>query len=236
MAIEKIRGCGYRKVGAIYIVGTGISLPCDRLPYNLTVCPVCGQGIKFSMGFTWLQPDRYFQGKHTDCKDQFPDVCPLCNPKLMGEKAGLLWVGGAFYTPKSFVEEAERMGVSKRIGYIPRDLKLGETWVLLAHKKAGIEKVPVENNKRQTEIVKYKTKKCPAIFYAFKPQRVEMLVWESELTDEKKEELEKRGITPIPVPDNDPDHNPKRTIYKDLKLEKERKKGKQERLQTKRVE
>ena len=105
MAIEKIRYCGFRKVGALYLVGTGITLPCDRLPFNLLVCPVCGQGIKFSMGWTTIYPVEFLRGKHEDCKDVYADGCPVCNPKIMGEKAGLLWVGGAFYTPKSFIQK-----------------------------------------------------------------------------------------------------------------------------------
>jgi len=44
------------------------------------------------------------------------------------------------------------------------------------------------------------------IFCAFIPKRVEKLVWESELTDEKREQLEKRGITPVSIPDGDMDN------------------------------
>ena len=68
------------------------------------------------------------------------------------------------------------------------------------------------------------TEPCSAIFYAFRPQRVEMLIWESEATSENLEKLKKRGITPIVVPDGDPDHDPKRNIWTDLKLEKEKQK------------
>jgi len=51
---EEKRGCGYRKVGAMYLCGMGIPVECDRLPYELTVCRVCGAGVKQSRGFTWL--------------------------------------------------------------------------------------------------------------------------------------------------------------------------------------
>jgi hypothetical protein len=54
-----------------------------------------------------------------------------------GLRAGLLWIGAAFYpTPEAFMEEAQRMGVSRRISAVPRDFKVGETWVALAHPKA----------------------------------------------------------------------------------------------------
>ena len=35
MAIEAPRGCGYRKVGGLYMCGGGIPIHCDRLPYEL---------------------------------------------------------------------------------------------------------------------------------------------------------------------------------------------------------
>jgi len=44
------------------------------------------------------------------------------------------------------------------------------------------------------------------IFCAFRPQRIEKLIRESDATPEELKKLEKRGITPIKVPDNDPDH------------------------------
>ena len=86
------------------------------------------------------------------------------------------------------------MGLSKRIPAMPNHLTLGETWVYLVHKAAMIEMV---TDKPQM-----------AIFAAFVPQRVEMPVWESQLTEEKREDLAKRGITPVAIPDGDPDHTP----------------------------
>ena len=64
MAIEQKRGCGYRKVGGLYMVGGGIGVPCDRLPYELTVCPCCSQGVKQSRGWTWIDVAKFFQGMH----------------------------------------------------------------------------------------------------------------------------------------------------------------------------
>lgn len=61
MAIEARRGCGYRKVGGIYLVGGGIGVPCDRLPYPLTVCPCCSQGVKQGRGWTWVTVGKLFQ-------------------------------------------------------------------------------------------------------------------------------------------------------------------------------
>ncbi len=193
MAIEPKRGCGYRKVGGLYLCGSGIQVECDRLPFPIEYCPTCGAGIKFTRGFTWIDWDE-FVGYHEDCKDEY-SMCYMCAPNIHPQPYGLLWVGESFYSPESFIKEAIEMGVSKRIPFIPKELKLGETVVLLAHKKA----ITTPSFEGVGEI--------PGVFYAFKPQAIEMLVYEAELTDEKEEKLEKRGITPISVPDNDLDHS-----------------------------
>jgi len=193
MAIEQMRSCGYRQVGGLYICGGGKPRHCDRLPYPLNLCPVCGSGIKFTRGWTWLDWHQY-AGEHEHCA--CTPHCPICRPQyymLAGEKRygkyGLLWVGGATYTPESFSREAEVMGVSRRIPAIPRGLKLGKTVVLLAHKDTLVDGEP-------------------GIFEAFVPTSLEYLIWESEATKEKIAELRKRHITPIVIPDGDEDHDP----------------------------
>jgi len=195
MAIEPKRGCGYRRVGGLYLCGSGITVSCDRLPFPIEYCPVCGAGIHFSQAFQWIDAFRMF-GIHEGCQDKHNN-CYMCQP-VSNPKYGLMWVGESFYTPRSFIKEALEMGVSKRIPFIPKELKLGETIVLLAHKKAIQEEI-FDMRKEDYE---YK----PAIFYAFKPTTIEMPIWKSELNDEKEKELVKRGITPIPIPDGDIDH------------------------------
>jgi len=37
MAVEAKRGCGYRKVGGLYIVSGGQGISCHRLPMNIHV-------------------------------------------------------------------------------------------------------------------------------------------------------------------------------------------------------
>lgn len=78
MAVESKRGCGYRKVGGMYLVGGVISAPCDRLPYPLNVCPVCNQGIKVGRAFTEKIPYDLF-GIHKNCQDSIIP-CPMCHP------------------------------------------------------------------------------------------------------------------------------------------------------------
>lgn len=200
MAIEEKRGCGYRKVGGLYLVGEGLAAPCDRLPFELSVCPCCGNGIKFTRGFTWIRADL-FAPDHQPCK--CPYVCPICNPIRDGKgyvKYGLLWVGEAFYSPEGFIREAQRRGISKRISALPHGFKVGATWVMLAHKKA-ITKTAAEGSTALFQEV-------PGIFYAFCPLRVEKIITESMEKDGEGAKLRERGITPVVVPDDDPDHNP----------------------------
>ncbi len=213
MAVEQIRGCGFRKVGGMYLCGEFISLPCDRMPFPLTVCPVCGQGIKVSRGFTQINPYRLW-GIHQDCKD-YIRPCFLCDPQ--DEPAYIMLVGEKYYTPVSFLDEATRMGISKRIPFIPKDLELGTTVIYLAHPKACEVKVAAAvqqamsilegSESQQPKLVETdRVEKKLGIFCAFIPKRVEKLIWESDATPEELEKLERRGISAVIIPDGDADH------------------------------
>lgn len=207
--IEKRRGCGYRKVGACYLCSDGIWVSCDRLPLKVGHCPVCGAGIHFTRSFTEINPLRLF-GIHQPCSDRLRP-CHICDPK--DAPAFIMTVGAKYYTPMSFLEEAAEMGVSKKIPFIPKKLELGRTVVYLAHPKAVEVRGPlavqqamsvvenIDNPQLRLLEAEHKPTYEMGIFCAFVPTRVEKLVWESELTDEKREELERRGVTPIPVPD-----------------------------------
>ena len=227
MAQEAKRGCGYRVVGALYLVGEYIPVDCDRLPYPLGACPVCGAGIKVGRGFTKINPLHLF-GIHRGCIDQHH--CRVCAPA--DQVAFIMRVGEKPYpTPQDFIKEGISLGVSKRISCIPRDLEVGKTAVYLSHKLA----CPVEEASESVavaqamDIVKnmipiscivVEDKHHPqprlieeprvtyrfGIFCAFIPQRVELLVWEHDATPEKLAELGKRGITPVIIKDGDLDH------------------------------
>ena len=218
MAVEAKRGCGYRKVGGLYMVGGGIGIPCDRLPFELTVCSCCGQGIKQARGWTWIDVAKFFQGHHSQLgtAQEFlacgcSKACPLCkNPESMG-RAGLLWIGEKFYkTPDQFVKEGVELGFSRRIKAVPQGFKIGETYVMLAHSKAVSER-DIQSEK---DPLVYK----PGIFYAWLPQKLEKIMLESARGTEEIEALEKRNITPVFVPDNDKDHQG--NVHDDLDREK----------------
>lgn len=228
--IEPVRGCGSRVVGGMYLVSDGPGYVCPKMPYNLEVCPTCGGGIHFARGWSWIDPKALTGGKTleycTVCGNR--DRCPFEN-----RKEGLMWVGQTFYTPESFQLEAFTLGVSKRIANVPRDFILGTTWVFLAHKKAGrkwlCEKLRKGSCKLSGEKCQGTDTGCPnyvaelrevpALFYAFCPSRIELIVTESQMaafTDDQRKDFEKRHITLVPVPDDDPDHNPKGKGPKDL--------------------
>ena len=204
--IEQSRGCGMRKMGAMYLEGTGLTVGCDRLPFNIEKCPICDQGINFTRGFTWIHWYKY-AGTHENCKDQH--VCPICHPedtrevitedkdgkqnaKLVPVKYGLMWVGKKYYTPDSFTSEAMRMGISKRIATLPYNIEMGKTWILLAHQNAG-ERPSVDPDTDEPIF-----ENCSAVFYAFRPTRVVKIINSKEARDEKLvANLVKRGITPL---------------------------------------
>jgi len=215
MAIEQVRGCGYRKIGALYLCGEyTFHETCDRMPFPLTVCPVCGQGLKVGRGFTKVNPLRLW-GIHQDCKD-YVRPCFLCDPE--DQPAYIMMVGaGNYKTPQEFVREAISQGISKRIPFIPKELELGKTVVYLAHPKACEVKEPALLQEAMAIVEQAQTnqpklleaervQKAPGIFCAFIPKKVEMLVWGRKAIPEVLERLENRGISPVIVPDGDKDH------------------------------
>ena len=205
MAVEAIRGCGYRIVGGTYLVcpPNMFHIGCDRLPYALRPCPTCGEGVHLTRSLRRIDPVHMFpkheiSDKYTEvagirvmvekaCVEGYP-WCPLCHPKdPIGFTMG---VGETFYTPRSFVDEARLIGVSKRIPVVPRNFEVGKTWIYLLHQNAcGTKK--------------------PGIFSAFRPMAVEQLFWESQKSDKLIAELKKKHIDPVWIPDGDTDHAPK---------------------------
>lgn len=224
MAVETIRGCEFRKVGGLYLEGEYISVPCDRLPLALEICPVCGGGIKVGRGFTKINPLRLW-GNHQPCSDAIRP-CHVCDPP--DAPAFIMLVGEGYYkTPEDFAQEARLLGISKRIPFVPKDLIIGHTIVYLAHHKAATRRTVPElvhavpnasagwgedppPTPEPRLIDAEKVEKVTGIFSAFIPQRIVQIVKESDLQgpagDKLREDLAKRGITPVPVPDDDQDH------------------------------
>lgn len=205
MAVEAKRGCGYRKIGGIYLVGGGLAAPCDRLPLPIIPCPTCGAEPRFSRNIAKIDPYNLW-GNHSPCAEGVSCfVCwPIQSISGIASLAGcwLMWVGSE-YSPESFVAEARELGVSKRIPQIPKGLKVGEDWVYLAYLHLippnGQARIPMEGDSRRGW--------GPGVFYAFRPQRIEKIVTVSMAKDEEAMgKLEEQGVTPVVVPDDDPDH------------------------------
>jgi len=221
---EKKRGCGYRQGGGIYLVSGALGETCWKLPLEMTVCPCCSQGIKPARAFTWVDhkivsavecpgdPGTQVMPGSTPnnikVREFGPDYskghgCKSCHG-LCGfpERLGLIWIGGKYYpTPEAFSAEAVRMGVSRRIPAVPKDFVVGETVILLGHRKCQF-KVDLDKVKSpegydvKVEAEGYEDR--PGIFRTFIPEKIEYCVKGDE-TEEELEALEKRGFTLVKI-------------------------------------
>lgn len=190
--IEDVRGCGYRKSGksgvGLYLMGKGDFESCERLPFPLTVCPCCGGGIGFFRGFKWIIPEQLFnplnspicRPQHSTDHNHNHNLCVMCNPIRVGERAGLMWIGEAFYTPEQFKHEARAVGISKKVASIPRGFKLGKDIIYLAHRKAVIN---FDNSDDPISA---------GIFMSFCPRRVDIVIDDSNNVPERAVSLKEK--------------------------------------------
>ncbi len=215
---EPERGCGLRKPGGLYLMAGAPSATCGRLPFELSVCDACGEGIKPARGWKWINPRKLMEGKRCDL-DMHQEAahpimssviasvigpCGTCVNAVPPERAGLLWIGVGFYpTPEDFLSEAGRQGVSRRIPHVPTDFVVGETWVYFAHQRAiprpcACEKGWTESADGERELCELcdgeGTLHTPAIIGTFRPDRVEYVVKGDE-SEEELDRLEKRGLS-----------------------------------------
>ena len=196
---EPKRGCGFRKAGGLYMISEGLSTPCERLPFPLVVCPVCHGGIKPTRGFTWIDARTITEEIRKDrpCASPTCAYCPINDPP---DRAGLIWIGGSHYnTPADFLSEAVDQGVCRKIGAVPRDFEIGETWVFLAHRKAISNAqeivsypIPADGPCTGEEEIEF----TPGIIRAFRPSRIEYAVKGTETTEEL-DRMESRGLSPV---------------------------------------
>jgi hypothetical protein len=220
IAYEQKRGCGYRQVGKLYLVGEGIAWVCPSLPLIFKPCDCCGYEPPQYRDFQWLGKAYVKHIREPTGKACHPE-CPICYPSQNPqERYGLMWVGKKFYDPIEFIEESEDQGVSKAIKQIPKGLVLGKTWVLLAHPQAVVDREDPEFQESYVHWLSRGVEKIPpdpepqppthpGVFFAFIPQRVEMPIYESEATPERLRELEAKGITPVIILDDGTAHGPK---------------------------
>jgi hypothetical protein len=193
---DKVRGCGYRKEGGLYLISGGESVHCGAFPIELKRCPCCDQGIKPSRGWTWLNLDLLRSGM--ECPEE-PSYCKTCAMSNPVGKVGLLWIGEQFYpTPADFNDEAAAQGISRRISSVPNGFEVGKTWVALAHRKAVSRVCECEGKPECEKCGGDGVEHIPAIFRMFRPEAIEYVVKGDE-TDQELEAMDKRGITPVRV-------------------------------------
>ena len=190
--VDQKRGCGWRKAGGLYLMSGDDAQPCNKLPIKLHICRFCGQGIKPARGWTWIDAQLI-----ADVECEPIDECKGCNPfsTHIYETFGLIWVGGGHYNmPTDFAKEAAIMGISRRINNIPNDFNLGQTWVMLAHRRAIYNTLFDE----KMEEIDANPRYFAGIFTAFRPTRIEYVV--SFVDDEKKlQRLADKGVTLVKV-------------------------------------
>lgn len=234
ISYEIRRGCGFRKLGGIYLVADpeewGGS---DLVPIDVETCPICGHGLRTARGLTYFDAAGYWGEYHNRrgqalldvlnaSKDQTSalarslrsavDYSPDDAQSLDARHAGLLWVGEKFYkSPEMFSKEAISLGISRRVPKIPRGFKVGETIICLAHGKAKATPCecvdPVIGPDEDCPICGAEgTIFTPQIFGAFVPKRLEMIV-SGDMLPEDVQKLKDRGITPIVVVPVDKDGN-----------------------------
>jgi hypothetical protein len=101
-----------------------------------------------------------------------------------------MWVGKE-YTMKSFVEESQERGTSKRIPNIPKDFVVGRDWVFLARYNGGKTAVSRIVDGRETRMV-------DVIFYAYRPTAVEIVLTKSQAENQEYVyRLREQGLTPV---------------------------------------
>lgn len=192
--MEEKRGCGWRKIGGAYLVGEGLAETCDALPLDLEPCGECGYTVPFSRGIQEIHSgyltskvEKAHEKQGGLCRDSFP--CPICGSGLP-RKIFLMFVSQEYYTLESFISEARKLGVSKRIApqCIPKNFLLGRDWIFLAHKRVLFR--PYDGSSGWKEDVKR------GIFYAFRPQRIEMLL-DSLASESEILEWERKGFTVV---------------------------------------
>lgn len=126
----------------------------------------------------------------------------------------LMFVSKEFYTPETFVKEAREQGISKRVAAnsLPKGFKVGKDWVFLGHGQT-----PFYAKGEDGQVLPNEKRSAAGIFYAFKPERLELVLWKGTdndlirdyedagytvvLLEKTKENIERHGNgSPPPLP------------------------------------
>jgi len=175
---EPLRGCGYRKIGAYYIVTEPVSIRhCKNLPY-----PLFHQ--KHFRGIKRINPWKLI---NTTPKCETAS-CPVCYPPNENIHV-LMFAGESYYTQNSIITEAIKLGISKRIRKPVDWIDLNRSILYLAYNRTAIQ-IDDEGS----------TLYMPAIITAQRIRRIEHLITSEQATKEYIEELISKGLTPVIIP------------------------------------
>ena len=164
---EERRGCGYRTPGGVYMMGPAPTQPCCIFPVPVEPCCRCGHLVKQNRGWVWVSLRGVLGLEDADqCASGYECWLPGAAQAMgLDQRAGLLWVGASHYpTVRSFMAEAARVGVSKKLKAIPAGFEPGRTPVALAHPHA------IQGDGEMKS----------AVFSVFMPDRVECVVTEED--------------------------------------------------------
>ena len=220
---EPKRGCGFREVGKLYLVGPDQGYVCPSLPLLFKSCKCCGYYPPQYRDYQWVNKSYIREIRKPTGQPCHP-ACPVCYPGTNPQnRYGLMWVGRKFYTPQGFLDEIICQEISKAIKQIPKGLILGETRVLLAHPEAYVDNSDdghvqahgdwlMECSRLKMDEEKPPEPQAPTypgVITAFIPERVEMLIYEADASPDYVMELKAKGITVIMVPDKYDGHKRK---------------------------
>ena len=117
---EQKRGCGFRQVGKLYLMGEGIAYACPSLPLTFTECKCCGYAPSFYRDFQWIKKAYIKHTRKPTGKPCDPE-CPVCYGVNEQSEYGLMWVGRKYYTPEEFISEDKTMESVRPSNKSPRD-------------------------------------------------------------------------------------------------------------------
>lgn len=166
-------------------MGTGTAGFCERLPMEIPECETCGNTLEFFRGIKRINPALLFGECDHPEHECHIDTCFICDPP---EHGWLMWVGEQYYTMQSFIEEAQRHGISKRIARIPTDMENGDR-VYLAYRKCF-------KHKKRDRAGRWRDDYSPGIFFAFTITDLQKVLSQNAKPEEIAES-ELQRITPV---------------------------------------
>lgn len=204
VSVEHRRMCGWRrpdKTGVgIYLVGPMAAEICERLPYYVKPCHGCGSVFRFFRGWMGVGPSERFSdeprcGQNGLQENHRHELCAVCSPEIAGPNAMVVFVGKKFYSPAEFVDEALKIGISKKIPNFPEWFEIGKTYVYLAHNEAVLKQrvnpgtmEPVFDEKTKRPVMDA----LPGLIGCFRPVQIDLVVKNERAVPERAKRYAER--------------------------------------------